>query len=202
MHKVPDQPSITIVKRFTYRGALEEFSNTYHFSGTTPATAAAWKTLADAMIAAEAPTVPADVGFVNAYGYEAGNDHSVAQIDYRIAPNTVVTGSFSLGAASLAPGDVAATTRWPTPDLTSRGKRIYLRKFWHCVAVAGPAASDNLLGTQRTALNTFAAKLIDGTLPGSFKYCGPQGAVAGVGVTSVYLTTRTLKRRGKRPPTT
>src|SRR6266576_2358533 len=38
-------PSLTIVKRFNYRGDVdEEFSNTYHFSGTTPADAAAWKT--------------------------------------------------------------------------------------------------------------------------------------------------------------
>lgn len=198
---MPDQPSITIVKRFTYRGdTTEEFSNTYHFSGTTPANLAAWKTLADAIIAAEAPTVSAGVAFVQAYGYEAGNDNSVAQIDYRVAPLSPTVGSFTGGTNPAAPGDVAATTRWATPNFTSRGKRIYCRKYWHAVFMQA-AATDTLATTQRTALQTFGAKLIDGTLPGSFKYCGPQGAVLSAPETSAWLTTRTLKRRGKRPPT-
>lgn len=198
---MPDQPSITIVKSFSYRGVPEEFSNTYHFSGTTPVDAAAWKVLADAIIAAEKLTVTSDVSFVQAYGYNAGNEISVAQIDYRVAPNVVVTGTGNFLNRIGQGGDAAATTRWPTPNFTSRGKRIYLRKYWHGAYGDSTLAFDRLNVAQRTAFNTFAAKLIDGTLPGTFRYCGPQGAVAGVGDTSQWLTTRTLKRRGKRPPT-
>lgn len=196
---MPDTPSITIVKDFTYRDAREEFSNRYHFSGTTPSDAAAWKALADAIIAAEKLTVQADVRFVRAYGYQAGNDNSVAQVDYAIPPNVIVVGTSPGGGAGMAPGDVAATTRWYTGASSSRGKKIYCRKYWHAIE---PDATDldKLLAGTRTKLQTFAAKLIDGTLPGSFKYCGPQGAVLGPPETSQWLTTRTLKRRGKRPP--
>lgn len=197
---MPDQPSITIIKDMPYRGNTEEFSNTYHFSGTTPASTAAWKTLADALIAAEKPTVPSYVRFVRAYGYEAGNINSVAQIDYKTLPLTPEVGTFAVGTSIGVPGDVAATIRWLTPGVTSRGKKIYLRKYMHGVREAG-GNYDALDSSERTAFGTFAAKLIDGTLPGSFKYCGPQGAVASDPLVAAYLTVRTLKRRGKRPPT-
>jgi hypothetical protein len=197
---LPDTPSITIVKRFTYRDANEEFSNTYHFSGTTPSTRADWKTLADAIITAEKPTVTALVSFVGAYGYEAGNENSVAQIDYRIAPDAPAVVGTLTSTGSKLPGDVAATIRWYTGASNSRGKKIYCRKYMHGVEGL-PADGDELNTAQRTAMTTFAAKLIDGTLPGSFKYCGPQGAVLSEPLVQQYLTTRTLKRRGKRPPT-
>lgn len=197
---MPDTPSITIVKRFTYRGLNEDFSNTYHFSGTTPANAAAWKTLADGIITAEAPCVAPGTSFVKAYGYEAGNENSVAQIDYTLAPLTPTLGTLSPGAVAPCPGDVAATIRWYTGASSTRGKKIYCRKYMHGVYGSG-ASNDTWWATQKTAYQTFAAKLIDGTLPGSFKYCGPQGAVLSVPETSPWLTTRTLKRRGKRPPT-
>jgi hypothetical protein len=197
---MPDTPSITIIKRFTYRSQPEEFSNTYHFSGTTPANRAAWKALADAIIAAEKLTVTSDVKFTRAYGYEAGNELSVAQIDYAVAPDAPeVAGTMPVGAVSQA-GDVAATIRWWTGDYSTRGKKIYCRKYMHGV-FSKLAPVDELDGSQRTAMTTFANKLIDGTLPGSFKYCGPQGAVLQAPTVSQWLTTRTLKRRGKRPPT-
>lgn len=197
---MPDTPSITIVKKFTYRLLAEEFSNTYHFSGTVPTDHAGWKTLADAMIAAEKLTVESGTSFVRAYGYVAGNENSVAQIIYDGGADGAAvagTGSFT---GNRAPGDIAATTRWYTGELSSRGKKVYARKYWHGVLIDA-ANGDKLATTQKTALDVWAAKLIDGTLPGSFKYCGPQGAVLSAPQTNQYVTTRTLKRRGKRPPT-
>lgn len=197
---MPDTPSIVVIKRFTYRGISEEFGNRYHFSGTTPTDIAGWKTLADAIIANEQGTVSAAVSWVRAYGYVAGNDNTVAVIDYTIAPNVVIVGNGAFTSSQQAPGDAAAWIRYATPNFNTKGKRIYLRKYMHCVFrdVSNP---DLLLPAQKTALGTFAAKLIDGTLPGTFRYCGPQGAVASAPTVSTYLTTRTLKRRGKRPPT-
>lgn len=198
---MPDMPSITILKRNLYKAVQEEHGNTYHFSGTTPADLTAWKALADALIAAERPTVPSDTEFVQAYGYQAGTSHSIAQIDYRVSPNVVLsgTGAFSGNRQTL---EAAATVRWPTPDFTERGKRIYLRKYLHAVYTQTFPDVDKLLATQKAAMVTWAAKLIDGTLPGGFKYCGPQGAVASAATVADMVVTRELKRRGKRPPTT
>jgi hypothetical protein len=189
-----------MIKRFTYRGLPEEFSNKYHFSGTTPVDAAAWRTLSDAIINAEKLTVDNTVAFVKAYGYVAGNNNSVWNVDYTVPPNTTVVGTGVFSPCIDVPGDIAATIRWYTGASSSRGKRIYCRKYFH--GVWGTTSdADTLVASQRTALQTFAAKLIDGTLPGGFKYCGPQGAVLSDPLVQAFLTTRTLKRRGKRPPT-
>jgi len=197
---MPDTPSITIVHKFTYRDQPEEWSNTYHFSGTTPANRAAWKALADAIIAAEKLTQYSTTSFVRAYGYEAGNENSVAQIDYTVAPDApVVVGTYA-GSGRKTSGDVAATVRWYTGASSTRGKKIYCRKYFHGID-ASTSDADEVDATHSGVLATFAAKLIDGTLPGSFKYCGPQGAVLSAPQVAAYLTTRTLKRRGKRPPT-
>lgn len=196
---MPDMPSITLIKKFTYRGNNEEWGNTYHFSGTTPVDAAAWKTLADALAAEEKKLLDTGCSIVRAYGYEAGNENSVAQIDYAAAPLTPIVGTMPITGGVLAPGDCAATCRWFTGATNSRGKKVYARKYWHSVMIPA-SGGDALLPAQRTVMNTFAAKIIDGTLPGSFKYCGPQGAVLSAPATSQWVTTRTLKRRGKRPP--
>ena len=196
---MPDTPSITIVKRFPYRGdTMEEYSNKYHFSGDTPGDDAGWKTLADAIIAAERPMLPAEVTFVRAYGHEAGNEFAVAAIDYTAPPLTPVAGTFSAPGTAKAPGDAAFWVRWRTPAKNSRGKWIYLRKYFHGIRL-GTTDGDLLAAQQKTAAETYGAKMVDGSLPGGVKVCGPQGAVAGPVAVSTYVTTRTLKRRGKRP---
>lgn len=198
---MPDTDSVTLVTKFTYRGAPEEWSNTYHLDGTTPTTAAEWKTLTDAMIAAFKPCIPNFHTVVKAYGYVAGNDNSVYQRDLTIAPDAVVVGTFA-GGGAFPGGDAAGVLRWTTPNFTSRGKRIYLRKFFHGVMQLGTGTGDSIDTTQRAAYNTFGAKMIDGTLPGGMVLVGPQGAAASNPFASPWITTRTLKRRGKRPPTT
>lgn len=198
---VPDTPSIVLVKKFTYRDAAEEWSNKYHFSGTVPANYADWVTLASALGAQEKTCYTGKNTIVRAYGYEAGVDHAVAVMDYTVAPLSPIFGTLSETSNHEVPGDVAATVRWWTGQFNSRGKRIYCRKYFHGV-LASDSDTDELDVANKTPMTTFAAKVIDGTLPGSFKYCGPQGAVLSLPVVDKYLTTRTLKRRGKRPPTT
>jgi hypothetical protein len=198
---MPDTPSLTLIKEFTYRGSAEEWSNTYHFSGTVPSSDALWKALADAWIAEEKKVVNTSTTYVRAYGYEAGNESSVWQHDYTTPPQTPVTGTYSMSASASTPGDAAAMIRWYTGQLTSPGgKKIYCRKYFHGVAYNSPDP-DQVDAGWVTRGNTYGAFVIGGTLPGSVKYCGPQGAVLSLPVVSSYLTTRTLKRRGKRPPT-
>jgi hypothetical protein len=191
---MPDTPSITINKVFPYRGVPEVYSNTYHFSGTTPTTDAAWHALALAIFGAEAPLLNSTVKFVGYLGYEAGNEHAVSIKNYLEDGTTQVPGSAAGGIASVA-GDQAIWVRWVTPDRTSRGKRIYLRKYLHGVPVTG----DTVPSAIATAGLAYGNKMIDGSLPGGAKICGPQGAVASNPTVSPFTTVHTLKRRGKRP---
>lgn len=195
---MPDTPSIVLVKSMSYRDKYEEFSNRYHFSGPTPADDAAWSTLALDIFAKEGLALTHDVHLVRAYGYKAGTEHSIAQIDYA-APGPPPAGGFAPALAeNLQAGDAAATIRWETGELNSRGKKIYCRKYFH-VVYRKAATTDMLDEVQAAFFLSFAEKMIDGSLPNGVKYCGPQGAVLSNPYVDPWLTTRTLKRRGKRP---
>ena len=191
---MPDTPSITLNKQINYRGQNEITSNTYHFSGTTPATDAEWNTLALAIWAAEQPITASGTEYVGYLGYEAGNEYAVSIKNYLEDGTTKPTGTATESGINV-PGDLAAWVRWTTPDRTSRGKRIYLRKYFHEVKFSNDAVDP----TWRTNALAYGNKMISGTLPGGAKICGPQGAVASSPVVSSFITTRTLKRRGKRP---
>lgn len=195
--------SLTIVKQFNYRGTAEEWSNTYFFTGTLPASPSSWKTLADAVIADEVACYPSSTEVVRAIGHKAGESVAVWSFDYAEAMATVPgTLSWVAGAAGQG-GDAAAWIRWSTDQLTSKGKPIYLRTYIHNVATeAGGGDFDNLDPNQKTALEEFGADWIAGFADGdavNHVRCGPKGAVGLVATASAYVTTRTLERRGRRP---
>lgn len=194
---MPDTPSITLVKRFLYRGNQEEWSNTYHFAGTAPSNAAAWKTMADALIAQEKTFLLNTHSYVRAYGYDAGNEHSVAQIDYVALGGTLVVGANAPTANGVTPGDAAFMLRAKV-GTSSRGKSVYIRKYYHGINV--PAGGGDSVGpTQQGQLQTFGNLICTtgGPLPGG--WCAPQGALGSNPLAMPFITTRTLKRRGKRP---
>lgn len=192
-----DTPSIVIVTRFNYRGNAEEYSNKYHFSGDTPGTDAAWKTLADAIIASQKTCVPNGHDFVRAYGYAAGNEHSVATVDYVALGGTLATGTLAAPSSGVRhPGDVAMVLRGLRQGKNAKGRNTYCFKYLHGAYSDG---TDNVVTTQKTALLAHGNKMIDGTLPGSAKWCAPQAQpILNVSIMP-FVTTRTLKRRGKRP---
>lgn len=191
---MPDTPSIVINKIFTYRGVPEEWSNRYHFSGPTPGSLAEWKTLALAIWASERTFLGTLTNFNGFLGYNAGDNTANAIM----GPDDLTAGEKTAGVLSgnSVPGDVAAWVRWSTGERGSKGRPIFLRKYFHSVGTSG---SDQIVGTARTAMIAYGEKMKDGTLPGGVKICGPQGAVAGIVKVPTYLTTRTLKRRGKDP---
>ena len=89
--------------------------------------------------------------------------------------------------------------RWKTARVNSNGKPIYLRKYYHGVAIAPETGDGDLIVfEQRTALGTLATGLntAAGDWPG---IAGPDGVAPGASTHSFYATTRTLKRRGARP---
>ena len=102
-------------------------------------------------------------------------------------------------AGTDTPGDTAAWVRWATGSLNSNGKAIYLRKYFHDVYYEVATTPDTIADGQKTAYNTFGTAMLT-PITGSISMAGPDGeAPPGPRDRSTYITTRTLKRRGRRP---
>lgn len=202
---------VTLVKQFTYRGnSAEEWSNTYWFTQSTPSDATAWKALADAVAASEKIVYPSTTKIVRAYGYDSPNDvtgeHAAWTYDYLGAAESI-SGTYVPSAAIPQAGDDAWWIRWRTTRRTSPGgKLIYLRKYFH-PPYTGSGGGDSVVAALRTLGTTHGNKMIDGTLPSARKLCAMHHTEdaasfdSGDVEVSTYVTTRTLKRRGKRNPT-
>lgn len=195
---------VTLVKRMTYRGQPEDWSNVYYLTGAIPASSAGWTTLVNAVIAQEKTCYGPDITIVKAYGHDSDDPHAsnVFQLDLASAP-VAGTGAFNLGQGM--PGDAAAWVRWKTDRLSEKGRPIYLRKYFHgavAVTVNGQTRGDTLLAAQRTALLAFGTKLMDGsfldartvTAPGHVDTLLAREA-------STYIGYRQLRKGRKRPPT-
>lgn len=192
---------LTVIKRFTYRGdANEEFSNTYWFTGTTPTDATAWAAFATEIATAEKTLYNASVRIVRYYGYNDDTDARVAIWSGDITA-TPILGSIPGGGLQQAAGDAAVWIRWQTSRLTSRGKKIYLRKYYHPAYIdTADVTGNTVLPAQKTAMTAFGTKMMDGSLTGARKLTARGHTdVLTASSSSLYVTTRTLKRRGKRP---
>lgn len=192
---------ITLIKVFTYRDdSHEEFANQYWLSGDVPANGTDWKALADALIAQEKTVYTSLAAVVRAYGYDSDDPAATAvwSYDYQGA-GQAVAGTLALGTQVLCPGDAAVWARWKTSRLNSKGRAIFLRKYFH-PATHTAASNDAVGATQKTALEAFATKLHDGTFLDARTIRSRTHAetILSSGA-SGYVTTHTLKRRGKRP---
>jgi hypothetical protein len=200
---------VTIVKSFAYRGLLEEYSNQYWFNGATPGSDTAWKALADAIIAAEKAALTSSVTYMRAYAYDepptpAGDPTTfppnVWSWDYYNAGSPPL-GTLTTTGGIQMPGDVSAWLRWKTGRRTDPGgKPIYLRKYFHPVYVTS-GTTDTLLPAMKTAFETFGAAMVTGLISGAYKLVDKYHSddVLTLPKASTYVTTRSLKRRGKRP---
>lgn len=194
--------SVTLIKKFTYRSdSEEEWSNTYFLSGSEPADSTAWKALADALIAQEKLCYTSASVVVRAYGYNSDADlrSAVWSYDYAAA-SASVPGSLATTGGAVAAGDAAAVLEWKTSRLTSPGgKPIYLRKYLHSVPVQ-TGNTDFITTIAKTALETFGTKMFDGSFLSSRTIRSRATSETILSrKASPYITTRTLKRRGKRP---
>lgn len=192
---------LTVIKRFTYRtNNSEEYSNQYWFTGGTPSGPVAWRALFDALVAEEKKLYSAGVTVVRGYGYSDATEgaDSVWSVDMTALPNTAVAGTLSTTGLIPMFGDASAWVRWKT-SRTNSGRAIYLRKYFH--PAWAPTAGGDAVGTSwRTALLAFGAKLYDGSFLDARTITAQHHTDSIVSHDcSQYLTTRTLKRRGKRP---
>lgn len=194
---------MTIIKRFTYRDdSMEEFSNHYLLSGATPADDTEWNALFTALSNQERSLFAAGVEIVRAYGYNSPADNAVAvwAKDLTVAPNSPLPGQLSAVGIDGLPGDVAFWVRWNLDRRNTRGRPVYLRKYFHG-AFFNTTDGDEMEPSQKAAAADFADALYDGTFYQSRTVVDKLGNVPIGKAVSTYVTTRTLKRRGKRPPT-
>lgn len=194
---------LTVTKAFAYRGVDEEFSNSYVFSGPNPADQTAWQAWADKVKDLEKPLFANTVRFVDWYGYDEGSwEAKPTRIDATGSWLASVIGTMPTSSSVPAPGDAAFWVRWDTGQFNSQGKKVYLRKYFHGCYL-GAAGGDGILGAQRTAALAYGAKMYDGaSLIGTARIARENGALPIAHDASTYATTRTLRRRGKRPPIT
>jgi hypothetical protein len=191
-------PGIVVIKSFTYRGAAEEWSNKYHFQGAAPANPADWRALCDAFILQEKAVLTDVVNIIRVQCYEDTDNPSVYTYDLA-AFGGVVAGTYVTGSSAdlLEAGDTVGLIRWNTGRVSSRGKPVYLFKYYHGV-MHESGQPDRLRTTLKTAYATFANAIRSAASPwpGLADKTGtePVGYLA-----ETYLTTRTLKRRGRRP---
>lgn len=194
----------TIVKQFTYRGdPTEEWSGTYHFTAPPPSTDTNWKIVADRLIANEVTCYPPSSKVVRVYGYNNDDPKatSVWSYDYEAAGETVA-GTLLVPANSYhVAGDQAAVMFCKTDRRNTRGKNIYLRKYFHD-GYADLTTHDTLSANYKAALENWATALVTGAVPelGRWRARAADAGSLAEGA-DPYITTRTLHRRGKRPPT-
>jgi hypothetical protein len=183
-------PGLVVVYEFPYRGAAEEYSQRYHLDDDF-SDEADFIATADAFVTAWKPTSTNVVKINRIYGYH-DTDDDAAYVQLYTSSNV---GTLSAGVSIPTPGDDAVWVRWDTERTNSRGKRVYLRKYFHPALTTGPPNQDVAWTTQRTALETFANNATSTGWNGKH-LAGPDGLVPGGGVaSSTYITTRTLKRR-------
>lgn len=202
---------MTVIKRFTYRGdSTEEFSNTYWFTGSTPADDTAWTALWTALTNQEktlhSVRISGDAVYdkpkiVRGYGYSSDADDREAVWQIDLTAGTPIAGTFDVlsNNSIMQGGDTASWIRWKT-SRTSRGKAIYLRKYFHPAYVSA-SSGDTVQAAWRTVAQAFATKLMDGSFLDGRKLTGRGNTdtLIASGVAQ-YTTTRTLKRRAKRDP--
>lgn len=182
-------PSLRVVKSFTFQGSARLFSNRYHFAGGTPADLAHWYALMDAVVAAEKAIFASDVQIVEAIGYSATSTIAVATQTY--ATNGTLTTS-----GNRTPGDTAVLQRYATAARTSKGHPVYLFNYYHGARSSTTVNVDTIDGSQKTAMDTYAAAWLTGFSDGTNTYtrAGPNGAAATAHLTHLLLTHRDFPR--------
>lgn len=192
---------IVMNHRFTYRGDTNEYySNKYWLTGAPPTTSADWEQLFNQMQLACIKIIPPNVHIVGAYGYDDNTDgaHSVWSIDLE-AQGGETPGTMLPDPSTPMAGDQAGMIEWKTERKNSRGKWIYLRKYIHKggLNISDP---DRLSVACLAAYDAFGEAFLDGTNETGRKLRSQkQDEVLQEAHASEFVTTRTLKRRGKRP---
>jgi len=158
----------TIVKSTTFRGVAQEFSNTYYYEVPGTPNAVVTEEIIDALVTKEKAQHATTVTFVRAAGWRAGG--SSATNEMLVQKN--LSGAGTKSAHTAMDKERAFLVRFRA-GVDSRGRPVYLRKWWHLdVSVIGGSAISNtqlqntagLDSAQRAAVVAFADDIKNLTL--------------------------------------
>lgn len=187
--------SVRIVKKFTYRGAVVNFSNRYFFTGHTPSGSTEWGAFTDAIVTAEKAIYKAFAGggamILEAVGYGIGSEVPVFTKSY------TTDGTLSPSSWEPVPGDCAAIIRYATAARSSKNHPIYMFNYYHSIgAISGGTTADTLATEQRTAMQTYGDAWVNGISDGTNFYSrtSPAGHNATGYTVPTLITHRDLPR--------
>ena len=185
-----DTASLKVTKSFAFRGGVREWSNRYHFDGTTPADSGHWTTLSDAVVTAEKAILNSGVTIVRTQGYAPGSDVPVFTKTY------TTTGTHAPASPNWMAGEVVALVRYSTATRTSKNHPLYLFSYYHGVASPAAGPFDTLHPTTVTAMDTYASAWITGFSDGTATHhrAGPNGDLATGQLVSSLMTHRDFPR--------
>ncbi len=193
------QLRITVVKEFEYRGEQEEWSNTYAFTGPGLTDYEAMKVFCGGLASIESQMYLPTCKAIRALVYQPGSIVADRSIDFAAELGGQVSGSLVVGSnAHEWAGDQAGWIRGKI-GVNIKGRPKYVRKYYHAGCSEAGGSTDATIVQWRNAADTVAGQLVGGALPAGRKWCGPAGQLITLTAHSNWTTTRTLKRRGRRP---
>lgn len=192
---------LVMIKKFTYRGDPNEYwANKYWLTGAPPQLFSDWTDLFNGFQLLEQKVYPPAVHITGGYGYNDNADgaHSVWSIDLE-AQGATTPGTLAPSGTHIMSGDQAGMVEWQTDRKNSRGKWIYLRKYFHGGGL-NASQLDKIDDATLAAYTQLADELADSSnIVGRKLRSQKQIENIQSQHASEWVTTRTLKKRGKRP---
>lgn len=175
---------VSITKSTSFRGVSQEFANTYYYQTPLPVVASAAEALLDNLVTKEKTLHSGAVTFVRGRAWSAGGTNAENQMLVQKQLSGVGSNG-SGGAATLNMDKERAFLVRFRAGLDSKGRPVYLRKWWHLDAAAISSTSisgPNLANTAtlataiRNGLVTFADdfKSVAGGVQ-TFELCSENG---------------------------
>jgi hypothetical protein len=170
--------AFSVTKRTAFRDSTQEWSNVYHYDVDFPFNDAELERNLIEIVDAEKTWHSTAVSFVRGRVWSAGG--TIAENQMRVDRILSGTGSTALFAA--VDRERAILVQWPA-GLDSRGKQVYLRKWYHpCGVWPGVSFSDAVLGqttgfsaAQRTSIANTVNVLTSTGLANEHSLVGPTG---------------------------
>ena len=134
---------VSITKSCSFRGVAQHFANTYYYETPLPVTAGTADSLIDAVVALEKPMHATTVTFVKGRAWSAGG--TPAENNMLAQKNLSGNGTNGGGGSTAMDKERAFLVRFRAGN-DSKGRPVYLRKWWHLDL--GIIASDSVTNTQ------------------------------------------------------